>query len=487
MKINDAGWNLENSYLKLPEIFYSRVEANKVSSPELAILNSSLLEYLGLDIDEIKSDEGINVLAGNISPNKEAFLAMAYGGHQYGRFTMLGDGRAMLIGEQITPRGERLDIQLKGSGRTPYSRRGDGRSTLGAMLREYIISEAMYKLGIPTTRSLAVVKTGDSIYRENQMIGAILTRVSESHIRVGTFEFAAKFGKVEDLKALADYTIKRHFPEIVSKENPYISLLKEVIKSQASLISKWQLIGFVHGVMNTDNMAISGQTIDYGPCAFMDIYNPKTVFSSIDRYGRYSYENQPAIGKWNLARFAETLLALIDKDVEKAISLAEEALEDFDKIYHDKWISGMRFKIGLLDEEVEDEELIKELLELMNKYKLDYTNTFIDLTYDRIGKSKVYKNEDFQEWLIKWENRLKGQKITRVQAREIMKKSNPVSIPRNHLVEEALKAAEEKEDYMKFNKLLEVLSNPYDPINIDSKYTSLPENPSQSYITYCGT
>ena len=314
------GWNLESTYSDLPKIFYSKIKPNFVSSPELVILNKTLAKLLGLNIEELESSEGINILAGNKTLIDDSFLSMAYAGHQFGNFTMLGDGRATLIGEQITPEGERIDIQLKGSGRTPYSRGGDGRGTLSSMLREYIVSEAMYNLNIPTTRSLAIVKTGDDIIRERRLPGAILTRVGKSHIRVGTFEYAAKFGSELDIKALADYAIERHFPYIHLDGNPYLSLLKEVIKVQAELISKWQLVGFVHGVMNTDNMTISGETIDYGPCAFMDTYNPEIVFSSIDRYGRYSYKNQPSIGKWNLTRFAETLLSLIDSSIAKVIN-----------------------------------------------------------------------------------------------------------------------------------------------------------------------
>ena len=327
------GWNLENSYADLPEFFYSKINLCKVRSPELVILNNNLTENLGLDAEELKSDEGVSYLSGNSVPKGSVPIAQAYAGHQFGYFTMLGDGRAMLLGEQISPEGKRYDIQLKGSGRTPYSRGGDGRAALGPMLREYIISEAMYNLNIPTTRSLAVVTTGDSILREDILKGAILTRAADSHIRVGTFAYASNFGTVENVRQLADYAIDRHYREIAQDKNLYLSFLKEATKRQAALIAKWQLVGFIHGVMNTDNMAISGETIDYGPCAFMDAYNPDTVFSSIDIYGRYAYKNQPEIAVWNLSRFAETLLPLIHKNKDEAIILAKTAVAEFYESY----------------------------------------------------------------------------------------------------------------------------------------------------------
>ena len=300
-----------------------------VRSPKLIILNHQLAASLGLNAEALQSEDGVAMFAGNRIPEGASPLAQAYAGHQFGHFNMLGDGRAVLLGEQITPEGKRVDIQLKGPGRTPYSRGGDGRAALGPMLREYIISEAMHALGIPTTRSLAVVTTGEAVIREDELPGAILTRVAASHLRVGTFQYVAKWGTVEELRILADYTLKRHFPDVEADENPYLSLLQEVIKRQAELIAKWQLVGFIHGVMNTDNMAISGETIDYGPCAFMDVYDPATVFSSIDRQGRYAYGNQPSIAGWNLARFAETLLPLLDDNQEQAVELAQEQITQF--------------------------------------------------------------------------------------------------------------------------------------------------------------
>jgi uncharacterized protein YdiU (UPF0061 family) len=344
-EITETGWNFDNSYARLPKLFFTSLNPTPVRSPKLIFLNKPLAASLGLNAKSLKSEDGAAVLAGIQIPEGASPLAQAYAGHQFGHFTKLGDGRAILLGEQITPQGERFDIQLKGSGRTPYSRGGDGRAALGPMLREYIISEAMYALGIPTTRSLAVVTTGESIFRETELPGAILTRVASSHLRVGTFQYVANWGTVEELRTLADYTISRHYPEIEADENRYLSLLQEVIKRQAALISKWQLVGFIHGVMNTDNMTISGETIDYGPCAFMDTYDPATVFSSIDIQGRYSYGNQPYIGGWNLARFAETLLPLLHEDEKQAVNLAQDAISNYSELYRRNWLAGMRAKL----------------------------------------------------------------------------------------------------------------------------------------------
>lgn len=487
MKLKDGGWNIDNTYSNLPEIFFSKVEANPVSSPELVILNESLATNLGLNIEKLREKESISILAGNQSLTGGKFLAQAYAGHQFGNFTMLGDGRAMLIGEHITPSGERFDIQLKGSGRTPYSRTGDGRAGLGPMLREYIISESMYGLGIPTTRSLGVITTGDKIYREKPLPGAILTRVAKSHIRVGTFEYAANWGTLEDLKGLSDYTINRHFPNIKDEENPYLSLLEEVVKLQASLIAKWQLVGFIHGVMNTDNMTISGETIDYGPCAFMNSYDPSTVFSSIDRNGRYAYGNQPNIGAWNLTRFAESLLPLIHLDQEKAIELAEEAIDGYVSLYNSNWSKGMGLKLGLMNEESGDRELIGELLELMNKYKADFTNTFIGLTLGSLDQSDLFESLEFRDWNNKWNSRLKRQDRSLELSRESMKIYNPTIIPRNHQVEKALELAVKTGDYGGFKKLLKALGQPFNYDEINEEYTSPPEDSKIPYRTFCGT
>ncbi|MDR7073051.1 protein adenylyltransferase SelO [Fictibacillus barbaricus] len=486
-EINKIGWNLENSYSTLPKTFFAPIQPNPVQSPKLIILNESLAESLGLNPSGLKSEEGIAAFAGNQFPEGAASLAQAYAGHQFGHFARLGDGRALLIGEQITPQGNRVDIQLKGSGRTPYSRGGDGRAALGPMLREYIISEAMHALGIPTTRSLAVVTTGESVIRETELSGAIVTRVAASHLRVGTFEYAAQFGTFDDLKALADYAIKRHYPEVEENEDRYLNLFKELIKRQASLIAKWQLVGFIHGVMNTDNMTISGETIDYGPCAFMDTYDTATVFSSIDVQGRYAFGNQPSIGGWNLARFAESILPLLHEDQEKAVEIAQEAISDFGKLFYINWFSGMRAKLGFFNGEDEDESLIEDLLQLMNKHRADYTNTFRALTFDKTEELKLFSVPEFMKWHEKWQTRLSRQAESKADSKELMKKNNPAVIPRNHRVEDALKAAVENDDYSVMEKLLNVLSDPYAHTPEQDKYTDLPPESDRPYRTFCGT
>ena len=482
----EIGFNFKNTYVNLPEIFFTKKGPSHVKAPSLVKLNSSLAKELGLNIDALQSNEGVEILSGNKIPEGSIPLAQAYAGHQFGHFTLLGDGRALLLGEHINPKGERIDIQLKGSGRTPYSRGGDGKAALGPMLREYIISEAMHALNIPTTRSLAVTKTGEAVIRETYLKGAVLTRIASSHIRVGTFQYARNWGTVEEIKKLADYTLKRHFKEIENEENPYISLLKEVIKRQAELIAKWQLVGFIHGVMNTDNMTISGETIDYGPCAFMDTYDPETVFSSIDIYGRYAYKNQPNMALWNLARFAETLLPLLSTDQDEAINLAEDALSEFSEIFKNNWISGMRAKLGIFNEETEDKELITNLLNIMQKYKADYTNTFRALTIDDLNGSEIFNSEEFKEWYKMWQERLSRQDESKDLSKKLMKSSNPAVIPRNHRVEEALEAAE-KGDYSVMDKLLDVLINPFEYSKDQEEYAKLPKPSSCKYKTYCGT
>ncbi|WP_195575181.1 protein adenylyltransferase SelO [Paenibacillus sp. 1001270B_150601_E10] len=486
--IEEAGWNFDNSYSRLPDSFYTKLQPAPVRSPHLVIVNEAVAEWLGLSLQQLQSSEGVEVLAGNRIPEGAEPLAQAYAGHQFGHFTMLGDGRACLLGEQITPKGERFDIQLKGSGRTPYSRGGDGRAALGPMLREYIVSEAMHALGIPTTRSLAVARTGETIIRETELPGAILTRIASSHIRVGTFQYAAGIGKPSDLKALADYTIKRHFPEAAEHENCYLALLQEVIKRQAALIAKWQLVGFIHGVMNTDNMALSGDTIDYGPCAFMDAYDPETVFSSIDRYGRYAYVNQPSIGAWNLARLAEALLPLLHDNEEEAIRLAEEAIGDYFELYNQNWLTGMRAKLGLIDEDAEDQALINQLLSLMEEHGADYTNTFRALTLGKLESStNLFHSEAFAEWKRHWEQRRSRESQTLEASKALMMNSNPAIIPRNHRVEEALDAAVTREDYSIMKKLLNVLSRPYAYAPEQDEYTALPPQCDAPYQTFCGT
>lgn len=485
--ITNSGWNFDNSYATLPEAAFTLQKPTPVRAPGLVIFNESLAERLGLDPKALESDDGIPVFAGNRIPEGALPLAQAYAGHQFGHFTMLGDGRAVLLGEQITPSGERFDIQLKGSGRTPYSRGGDGRAALGPMLREYIISEAMYGLGIPTTRSLAVAATGEAVIRENNLPGAILTRVAASHLRVGTFQYFAARGVVEDLRTLADYTIRRHYKEVEAGENRYLALLQHVIRRQAGLIAKWQLAGFIHGVMNTDNMAVSGETIDYGPCAFMDVYDPATVFSSIDRQGRYAYGNQPEIAAWNLARFAETLLPLLHEDEEQAVGLAEEAVSDFYEIYNRSWLSGMRSKLGLFHEEAGDEELIQKLLTLMKNHQSDYTNTFRALTFDEPVETALGDAPEYALWKERWIARLGRQEETAESSHQLMRNSNPAVIPRNHRVEEALEAAVDRGDYSVMERLLKVLAQPYAHSPEQAVYAAAPASCNQGYRTYCGT
>ncbi len=482
-----TGWNLDNSYARLPSAFYTTQNLNPVRSPKIVILNDFLATSLGLNTEVLKSQDGIEVLAGNRIPEGALPLAQAYAGHQFGNFTMLGDGRALLLGEQITPLGKRFDIQLKGSGRTPYSRRGDGRAALGPMLREYIISEAMHGLGIATTRSLAVVTTGETVNRERQEPGGILARVAASHLRVGTFQYAANWGTIEELRSLADYTVERHFPKANPDENLYLFLLQEVIKGQAALIAKWQLVGFIHGVMNTDNMALSGETIDYGPCAFMDVYDRATVFSSIDVHGRYAYGNQPQIAGWNLTRFAETLLPLLHVDQGQAIQLAQEAISAFTELYHRHWLTGMRGKLGIFNEEAQDESLVESLLSMMEKYRADYTNTFRALTFDMLPDTALFATKEFTQWYENWQMRLSRQQEEKAASHQLMKNSNPALIPRNHRVEAALEAAVIREDYSVMEQLLAVLRNPYAHSCDQTDYSLAPELSSRPYRTFCGT
>ncbi len=437
----------------------------------MVVLNRSLAEALGLNADELNDAA---IFAGNALPPGAEPLAQAYAGHQYAHFAMLGDGRAILLGEQITPSGDRFDIQLKGPGPTPFSRRGDGRAALGPMLREYLISEAMQALGIPTTRSLAVVTTGEKVWRQDGGLpGAVLTRVAASHIRVGTFEYAAARGEKADLQALADYTRQRHYPEV---EGGYAALFEAVMERQAALIAKWMHVGFIHGVMNTDNMALSGETIDYGPCAFMDAYDPATVFSSIDRNGRYAYGNQPRIAQWNLARLAEAMLPLFHDDEKQAIEIANGMISGFEERFQHHWLTGMRAKLGLFTQESEDKTLIQSLLEWMQETKADFTNTFRDLTQGHLEPL---------EWQARWSERLKRQPQSASEVRELMRRSNPAFIPRNHKVEEALAAASEHGDLNPLQRLMTALSAPFDHSQDWPEFSE----PSglESYQTFCGT
>jgi serine/tyrosine/threonine adenylyltransferase len=483
----EMGWNLDNSYLQLPSALYTRLNPMPVPSPTLVLFNHSLAESLGLNADLLSGETGAAFFSGNQLPPGALPFAQAYAGHQFGHFTVLGDGRALLLGEQITPSGARVDLQFKGSGPTPYSRGGDGRAALGPMLREYIISESMHALGIPTTRSLAVVTTGKDVIRETRLQGAILTRAASSHIRVGTFQYAAQRGSIHDLQALADYTLQRHFPGIPSDDERYRELLQEVIKRQAALIAKWQLAGFIHGVMNTDNMALSGETIDFGPCAFMDTYHPQTVFSSIDYYGRYAYANQPSIAGWNLARFAETLLPLLHPEMPRAVNLAQEILGSFPTLYQHGWLKGMRRKLGLFNDEFEDEILINELLTLMQEHQMDYTNTFRSMTLDLQQETLPGDTAEYRQWVAKWQARLLRQPKSEAESQQLMRQSNPAVIPRNHQVEASLEAAVNSDDFSVTRRLLAVLENPFAYTPDQDVYAAPPSPSDVPYRTFCGT
>lgn len=480
------GFNFDNSYARLPEFLFSLLDPTSVPAPKTVLVNDKLAEFLGLSAQALRSETGAAILAGTTTPPGGLHLAQAYAGHQFSYFTMLGDGRAVLLGEQITPAGQRYDLQLKGSGRTPYSRGGDGKATLGPMLREYIISEAMHGLRIPTTRSLAVVTTGEMVQRESLLPGAVLARVASSHLRVGTFQYAAARGEQKELRLLADYAIERHYANTSRVANKYVAFYREVIRAQAALIAQWMLVGFIHGVMNTDNMTISGETIDYGPCAFMDTFDPATVFSSIDHYGRYAYANQPKIAAWNLARLAETLLPLFDEDPEKARGIAENELKTFSAQYDEYFLNGMRNKLGLTDARDEDKTLVRDLLQLMYENKADYTNTFLDLTFKRFDQSDLCRSEGFAEWKTRWEQRLDADPATWEESQERMEQSNPAVIPRNHRVEEALRAAVQGGDYSPLNRLLQVLENPFAHSPEQVEFATADPG-GLPYRTFCGT
>ncbi len=480
------GWRFDNTYSKLPDPFISNTSPIPVKSPELIILNDNLSKQLGLNFSLINKKELSNLFSGNTLPEGSKSIAQAYAGHQFGHFTMLGDGRAVLMGEHISKNNERFDIQFKGSGQTPFSRNGDGRAALGPMLREYIISEAMHSLNIPTTRSLAVVKTGEDVVRESILQGAILTRVASSHLRVGTFQYVAMRKNESELKTLVDYTIERHYPNIKKSKNKAVDLLKVLIELQIDLVVNWMRVGFIHGVMNTDNMSISGETIDYGPCAFMDTYDPKTVFSSIDEFGRYAYFNQPSITKWNLARFAECLIPLIDTNKEKAIEVATELINSFDKSYETKWINMMRDKLGLFGQDQKDQVLILDLLTWMHKNKADYTNTFCFLMDENFQYNKIYNDENFLTWKERWKERLKLNNNTPEKYLSLMKSVNPLVIPRNHKVEEVLESANNN-DLSPLKKLINVLEKPYEKTKENIDYQSPAPVSDKKYKTFCGT
>ena len=480
------GWRLEHTYADLPQLFHSPAVPAAVREPQLVAFNQPLATMLGLEPEVLQSPGGAAIFAGNALPEGGRPIAQAYAGHQFGNFVVLGDGRAILLGEQITPSGARWDIQLKGAGQTQFSRRGDGRAALGPMLREYIISEAMHALGIPTTRSLAVVTTGEPVYREAVAEGAVLTRVAASHIRVGTMQWAAGHGDIEAARALADYTRARHYPELADAAEPYLELFGAILARQASLIARWQLVGFIHGVMNTDNMALSGETIDYGPCAFMDAYDPATVFSSIDHGGRYAYGNQPAIAQWNLARLAEAMLRLFDPDVDRAVERATEALDRFPKLFNQHWLDGMRAKLGLFTQEDDDEALVNDLLAWMYRRSADFTNTFRSLTSGRLAGEATSADPELESWHRRWEARRGRQPQPPAEAEILMRRHNPAFIPRNHNVEAALLAATARHDFSVMTQLLEVLAAPYDHER-ELPAFSAPGPAGQSYRTFCGT
>ncbi len=483
---NWADWNFNNSYVQLPSAFFSRQSPSKVRDPHIVLFNQPLASSLGLDSNALMSTQGEEVFSGNKIPEGADPIAQAYAGHQFGHFNMLGDGRAILLGEHITPDNMRVDIQLKGAGATAYSRRGDGRAALGPMLREYIISETMHALNIPSTRSLAVVTTGEPVYRERTLPGAILTRVAASHIRVGTFQYASSSLGVEGVRSLANYTIHRHFADLEGTENKYSAFLDAVIDRQSKLIAQWMSVGFIHGVMNTDNMSICGETIDYGPCAFMDNYDQATVFSSIDQLGRYAFGNQPHMGQWNLARFAETLLPLLSQHSNLSIQIAEDALHGFSIKLKRHWLSIMGRKLGLFNEQSGDLSLVEDLLSLMQSYQMDYTNTLRKLA-NTIKKPESISNQtDFIQWHQRWHQRLQSQAESIESAIELMQSNNPCVIARNHQVESALAAAEQG-DLSLTAELIEVLSQPYDENPKNKPYQAAPTASSEPYKTFCGT
>ena len=479
------GWHFDNTYSKLSNKFKEEIKPTPVHDPELIIMNNELAKNLNLDFSKIDKKKIAEIFSGNSLPEGTNTIAQAYAGHQFGHFTMLGDGRAVLLGEHLTTKNNRFDIQFKGSGRTSFSRDGDGRAALGPMLREYIVSEAIHSLNIPTTRSLAVVKTGEKVVRENLLQGAILTRVASSHLRVGTFQYIAATQNIENLNTLIDYTIDRHYPEIKSSKTKALDLLNLVMEKQCQLVVDWMRVGFIHGVMNTDNMAISGETIDYGPCAFMDQYNPKTVFSSIDKFGRYAYTNQPPITKWNLARFAECLIPLIDKNEETSVKIATDLIDNFQNIYEEKWLNMMRDKLGLFGEDISDKKLINDLFNWMEKNKVDYTNTFCHLMGVKINDNE-YKNDNFLEWSNEWKKRSGLNNSSKEKQIELMKKTNPIVIPRNHKVEEALTEAD-KGNLEKINKLIAILKNPYGDQKGIEEYQAPAPISNKKYQTFCGT
>ena len=483
----------DNSYARLPERLFARLPPTPVPAPRLLRLNVPLAEALGLDPVWLASPAGVAMLAGNVMPEGAEPIAQAYAGHQFGQFVpSLGDGRAILLGEVVTPDGARRDLQLKGSGPTPFSRRGDGRAALGPVLREYIVSEAMAAFGIPTTRALAAVATGDWVFREDALPGAVLTRVAASHLRVGTFQYFAARRDTDALRVLVDHAIARHDPAAAGAANPALALLEGVVARQAALIARWMMVGFIHGVMNTDNCTISGETIDYGPCAFMDAYHPETVFSSIDQQGRYAFGNQPAIAHWNLARLAECLLPLISEDEDKALDLAREALAGFALRFGAAWREGVLRKLGLAEEGEGDEALVQDLFDLMAKGEADFTLTFRRLCDAAAGQGDGLRAlfadpAAIDPWLDRWRARLAQEAGDATSRAAAMRAVNPAYIPRNHLVEEAIAAATQREDFSPFEELVAVLARPYEEQSGRERFATPPRPEERVLRTFCGT
>ena len=483
----------DNSYNNLPQEFFERINPVPVQDPQLIIFNDNLAKTLG--IDESKTRKQLaELFSGNVIPKGSSPIALAYAGHQFGQFvSQLGDGRAVLLGEISTPEQKHYDIQLKGSGQTKFSRQGDGRAPLGPVIREYIVSEAMHALGIPSTRSLAAVTTGEKVYRETALPGGILTRIAESHIRVGTFEYFAAQNKIENLKTLAEYTIKRHFPLLKDSRNSYLALLEIVCDRQIELIAKWMGIGFIHGVMNTDNTSIVGETIDYGPCAFMDSYNPSTVFSSIDAHGRYAFGNQPSIAHWNMACFANCLAPLIDQDSDKAGEQAQEVINQFPNKMKVALMTVMCKKIGLKSTNSNSQETLQKLLSIMLDNESDYTLTFRYLSEIIKGKGNTLFKKQFLEhkqisnWLKEWTDLIKDQSLSKKEIALSMESSNPVFIPRNHLVERAIEAAVENNDFSEMKTLLAILNRPYEEQSSYSDFMKPPKPHEVVHQTFCGT
>ncbi len=487
MHTNDKkhDWRLEHTYAKLPAVFFSAQAPMPVPKPELVCFNEGLAEALGLGFLKKDPESTANFLSGNQLPKGAQPLAQAYAGHQFGHFNRLGDGRAVLLGEQIDPLGNRIDIQLKGSGQTPYSRRGDGKATQYSMLREYLISEAMYHLGIPTTRSLAVVTTGEKVFREKPHDGAVLTRTAASHIRIGTFEYARNFCTIEELKALTNYTLERHYPDKKEAANPALELLKAVMHEHIDLVVDWMRVGFIHGVLNTDNMSITAETIDYGPCAFMNTYDRKTVFSSIDRQGRYAFGNQPPIVQWNVTVLANALLPLISENRDQAIALAQEVIDGFQYKFTERWYRMMFAKLGIAHPEDKDKKVVDTLLELMETHKADYTQVFLDLQQYEQPHGRFLNTEACKDWWKRWKEthtRGGGNKPDL----SLMNTVNPKVIPRNHWVENVLETAI-KGDMKPFNELLEILSTPYGEHPDELQFQQVPADFDAQYQTFCGT